>query len=90
MPSELSVKRAMVFVDGQNLYHAAREAFGYTYPNYDVLTLARTICHEKGWTLTQTRFYTWIPDLDDDARWHRFWSGHTAAVNRQVDRPHQR
>ena len=30
------VRRAVVFVDGQNLFHAAREAFGYTYPSYDV------------------------------------------------------
>ena len=30
---ELSVKRVIVFIDGQNLFHAAREAFGYIYPN---------------------------------------------------------
>src|SRR6266508_2268301 len=83
MPPEPAVKRAVVFVDGQNLYPAAREAFGYTYPNYDVLTLARTICHEKGWTLTQTRFYTEIPDLDDDARWHGFWSAKLSVMGRQ-------
>ncbi len=83
MPPEPAVKRAVVFVDGQNLYHAAREAFGYTYPNYDVLTLAWTICHEKGWTVTQTRFYTGIPDLDDDARWHGFWSAKLGVMGRQ-------
>ena len=38
MPAEPAIKRAVIFVDGQNLYHAAREAFGYTYPNYDRLT----------------------------------------------------
>ncbi len=32
MPSEPPVKRAFVFVDGQNLFHAAKEAFGYLYP----------------------------------------------------------
>jgi hypothetical protein len=26
------VKRAFVFIDGQNLFHAAKEAFGYPYP----------------------------------------------------------
>ena len=40
-PVETSVKRAVAFVDVQNLYHAAREAFGYTYPNYDVSALLR-------------------------------------------------
>ena len=29
-----------VFVDGQNLYHAARTAFGYRVPNYDIGKLA--------------------------------------------------
>ncbi len=37
MSSEPPVKRAIAFVDGQNLFHAARKAFGYTYPNYDRL-----------------------------------------------------
>ena len=43
MPSEPSIKRAVVFIDGQNLFHAAREAFGYTYPNYDVGALSRSV-----------------------------------------------
>lgn len=55
MPPEPAVKRAVVFVDGQNLFHTAREAFGYTYPNYDVLALAQAVCAPKGWALTQTR-----------------------------------
>jgi hypothetical protein len=33
MPPEPTVKRAVAFIDGQNLFHAVREAFGYTYPN---------------------------------------------------------
>ena len=60
MPAEPPVKRAVVFVDGQNLFHAAREAFGYTYPNYDVHALAERICAGRGWRLTQARFYTGI------------------------------
>ena len=43
-PSEPTVKRTVVFIDGQNLFHAAREAFGYTYPNYNVHALARRLC----------------------------------------------
>jgi hypothetical protein len=33
MPAEPPIKRVTAFVDGQNLFHAAREAFGYSYPN---------------------------------------------------------
>jgi len=49
MPTEPLVKRAVVFIDGQNLYHSVRESFGYTYPNYDVVALSRSICQTKGW-----------------------------------------
>src|SRR3989441_2286562 len=49
MPPEPPVKRTVVFVDGQNLFHAAREAFGYTYPNYDVRLLAERVCAGRGW-----------------------------------------
>jgi uncharacterized LabA/DUF88 family protein len=83
MPPEPPVKRAVVFVDGQNLFHATREAFGYTYPNYDVLALAQAICAAKAWALAQARFYTGIPDPDDDARWHDFWSAKMAVMGRQ-------
>lgn len=83
MPPEPTVKRAVAFVDGQNLFHACREAFGYTYPNYDVLALCRTICGRAGWNLAQARFYTGIPDAGDNAFWHQFWSAKLAVMGRQ-------
>lgn len=30
---EPAVKRTVVFIDGQNLFHAVKSAFGYPYPN---------------------------------------------------------
>ena len=83
MLAEPAVKRAVVFVDGQNLYHAARQAFGYTYPNYDVHALAATLCQSHAWTLAQVRFYTGVPDPADDARWHAFWVAKLAQMGRQ-------
>ncbi len=68
MATAPATKRTIVFIDGQNLFHAAREAFGYTYPNYDALALAERICAGQDWRLVQTRFYTGIPDREDDAR----------------------
>jgi hypothetical protein len=44
MRTEPTVKRTVAFVDRQNLFHAAREAFGYTYPNYDARALASLVC----------------------------------------------
>ena len=75
--------RAVAFVGGQNPFHAAREAFGYTYPSYDVSALAREVCAGQGWKLTEARFYTGIPDAGDNARWHFFWTHKLAAMGRQ-------
>jgi hypothetical protein len=40
--------RAIVFIDGQNLFHAVKSAFGYSFPNYDVCALAERLCGDKG------------------------------------------
>jgi hypothetical protein len=32
------LKHAIAFIDGQSLYHYARESFGYTFPNYDLIS----------------------------------------------------
>src|ERR1039458_8667134 len=66
MALEPSPKRAIVFFDGQNLYHAARHAFGYTYPNFDPIALASAISNAHGWELAEVRFYTGVPDREDD------------------------
>jgi len=64
----------MAFVDGQNLFYAAKEAFGYSYPNYNVRALAERVCQAKGWSLLSVHFYTGIPDASDDASWNHFWT----------------
>jgi uncharacterized LabA/DUF88 family protein len=76
-------KRATAFVDGQNLFHAAREAFGYHHPNYDVSALARALCARMRWHLTGVRFYTGIPDAADRPFWSRFWAGKLGVMGRQ-------
>ncbi len=63
----------VAFVDGQNLFHCAHEAFGYTFPNYDPEKLADEICTARQWKLTQVRFYTGVPPKDRDSKWHDFW-----------------
>lgn len=35
MSAEPDVKRAVVFIDGRNLFHSVRGAFGYGFPNVD-------------------------------------------------------
>ena len=82
MRKEPSNKRAIVFIDGQNLYHCAKTAFGYTYPNYDVNLLSSRVCKEQGWQLTQVRFYTGIPDAEDNPSWHKFWAAKLAYLGK--------
>jgi uncharacterized LabA/DUF88 family protein len=81
--SEPADKRAVVFVDGQNIFHGAREAFGYTYPNYDVLALANAVCAARAWTAVKVRFYSGIPAPTDKPFWNHFWTHKLAAMGRQ-------
>ncbi|MGD9791295.1 MAG: NYN domain-containing protein [Phycisphaerales bacterium] len=83
MPTEPVKKRVCAFVDGQNLFHAAKEAFGYRYPNYDISKLVARVCNSQGWSVSQVCFYTGIPDERDDTFWHRFWSAKLSAMGRQ-------
>jgi uncharacterized LabA/DUF88 family protein len=73
LPGEPAGKRVMAFFDGQNLFYAAKEAFGYPFPNYDPLKLTRAICLQNRWDVAGIRFYTGIPDPDIDPDRHHFW-----------------
>ena len=90
MPAEPAVKRAIAFIDGQNLFRCAKTAFGYTFPNYDVQALAEVVCREHGWQLAETRFYTGVPDITDDAFWNHFWTAKLAQMGRQKIRTYSR
>jgi uncharacterized LabA/DUF88 family protein len=83
MPTEPTIKRAIAFVDGQNVYRCAKAAFGYHYPNYDVQALANTVCLQQGWQLRRVHFYTGIPDASDNAFWNHFWTAKLAQMGRQ-------
>jgi uncharacterized LabA/DUF88 family protein len=83
VPPEPSSHEAVAFIDGQNLFHAARAAFGYTYPNYDVAALARALCRAQGWRLRQVHFYTGIPDADDNGFWNHFWTAKSSVMGRE-------
>src|ERR1035437_4937728 len=83
MPVEPTVKRAVAFFDGQNLFHCAKDAFGYRWANYDPVKLAQSICSQNSWNLNQTRFYTGIHTLQGDAYLHGFWKNKLMVLGRQ-------
>lgn len=74
----------VVFVDGQNLYHLAKEAWlanpadtksSYAWPSYDVEKLAHAlVTRMPGRSLSQIRFYTGVPNQSGNAFWYHFWS----------------
>ncbi len=70
---EPTTKRAIAYVDGQNLFNAAKEAFGYPFPNYNIRDLAENICTSQGWSFSAIHFYTGIPDPSIDPDRHHFW-----------------
>jgi uncharacterized LabA/DUF88 family protein len=73
VPPEPSIKRTFSFFDGQNLFHAAKDAFGYSFPNYAPWLLAKAVCDHEGFRLDKTFFYTGIPSRLDNPSWHEFW-----------------
>jgi uncharacterized LabA/DUF88 family protein len=83
VPKEPPIKRAFCFIDGQNLFYAAKEAFGYDFPNYDVRSLSESVCQLNRWQLAQVRFYTGIPDASDDPGKNHFWSGKLSVMGKQ-------
>jgi uncharacterized LabA/DUF88 family protein len=83
VPPEPAIKSTVAFIDGQNLFHAAKEAFGHPYPNYDARALAAAACRSQGWSLVEARFYTGVPDASDDPFWHHFCERKLAVMGRQ-------
>jgi uncharacterized LabA/DUF88 family protein len=77
---EPAVKNAFAFIDGQNLFHQAKDAFGYRYPNYDVGALAREACQINGWQLGEVRFYTGIHAATAEPTWNLFWVNKTTQM----------
>jgi uncharacterized LabA/DUF88 family protein len=82
MPVEPSIKRAVAFVDGQNLFYHAKAAFGHQHPNYDIARLAQSVCAAHGWQFTQARSYTGVPEVADKPFWNHFWVAKLAQLGR--------
>lgn len=67
--------RTVVFIDGQNMYKGAREAFDLEhekshYGNFRPLGLARVLTQEQQRDLRQVRFYQGMPHPDRDRIGH--------------------
>jgi uncharacterized LabA/DUF88 family protein len=91
MTVELQHKRVIAFVDGQNLFNAAKQAFGYDFPNYDAVKLAQLVCEQRGqeqqehWTLVKLHFYTGMPSPTKDEPRNNFWKSKLTAMGRNKE-----
>jgi hypothetical protein len=83
MPAEPPVKHTFLFIDGQSLIRAAKEAFGYARPAYDVARVASVVCGQRCWQLHRTHFYVGIPHAAEDACWSHFWTAELGAMGGQ-------
>ena len=72
----------MAFIDGQNLYRHAKDAFGHHHPNYDPVKLHAAVCKHHGWTPNLVRFYTGVPDRQHEPMWSVYWSNRVIAMKR--------
>ena len=82
MPAEPDIKRAVSFIDGQNLYRHAKDAFGHHHPNYDPIKLADAVCASHGWVSAGVRFYTGVPSAHRAPMWHGYWNRRLTAMRR--------
>jgi len=81
---EPSIKRTIAFIDGQNLFYGAKEAFGRRFPDYDPIALTHSICaRQNEWRVTAIHFYTGIPDKQDNPFWNRFWTEKLAMMGKR-------
>jgi uncharacterized LabA/DUF88 family protein len=80
---EPATKRVIAFFDAQNLFFAAKELWGYHWPNYDPPKLAQAICGRyDGWNLIQNRFYTGVPLQERSYEGNIFWQNKLLALSR--------
>lgn len=83
MLEEPQHKTAIAFIDGQNLFRSAQDAFDIEYPDFDPTLLSLAVCRKVGWNLHGIKFYTGVPPANRDPFWHGFWSRKLAQMGKQ-------
>lgn len=78
-----AVARAVAFIDGQNLFAAARDAFGVKASSFDVVALSHAVAVSRGWEVHGVRFYSGVPTASDNERLHRAWSSQLREMRTQ-------
>jgi NYN domain len=75
--------RVCAFVDGYNLFKAAKQCFGYTFPNYDIKKLVEAVvAMAPRRQLVSAHFCIGIPTNLDDPVNNLWWTKKLAAMGR--------
>lgn len=68
-----SQARLITFFDGQNLFGAAKRAYGYARATYDPLLLSKHVAESLACQLKEVRFYTGIHKHTENPTLYSFW-----------------
>ncbi len=80
-------KRTITFFDCQNLFQSAKNAWGYSYPNFEPVKLSLTLLQSHpDWKLTGIHLYSGIHSAQRNPRWNRFWNNKFAFHRSQDSR----
>lgn len=90
-PYPPSTCRVHAFFDAQNLFLTAKECFGYKYPNFDPIKLAKEITKlERNRVLKRIHFYTGVHTIEEDEFLHHFWMNKLQGLRRAGVEVHYR
>jgi len=86
--SSAPTQYSMAFFDAQNLYRHAWQAFKesdedpYHHPGFDPKKLHHKVAEALGCKPNLTRFYTGVPNIEDQEMWAGYWANRLLALNR--------
>ena len=80
-------KRVHAFIAGQNLFHSAKDSFGYMVVNYDPFKIAEAVTNlEPDRILAGLNFYTGVDIRRIRPQLHDFWRTKLHAIRREGER----
>jgi uncharacterized LabA/DUF88 family protein len=78
-----AVCRVFAFIDGMNLFNAAKRCFGYQFPNCDHAKLVNAVVNmEAARQLDRATLYQGVPRQEHDADKYRWWNRKLAVTGR--------
>lgn len=82
-PTPPTKQRVYAYIDGANLFNAAKRRFGYREPNLDIAKLARAIAtRTPGRMASAIYYYIGVARSEHDQQSHEWWNRKLAATGK--------